>query len=234
MSDFSKEIDSLESIFSYPYGYNDFEFERTGQFDFAYQPTANENGQVLKKEVAVLRSESFLRSLKLFLLKRQGSELNRAYAAAIALVNKYGFTALIGFISEMEAIKKEVETFSQSEQKEETEPLKEEIFEPLAFDNTAQKLLLLESLGVLKALSETTGEEISSRKMGRIIADLLGTKDFTRHLRYFNPYSQPEDKNNPRTEKNLTALHRNLVKLKLPVIESIVEEQLKEVMKGQD
>lgn len=103
---------------------------------------------------------------------------------------------------------------------------KEETFEPLEFDNLSQKLLLLESLGVLKAISETTGEQISSRKMGRIIAEILETNDLTRHLRYFNPHSQPKDKNNPRTIKNLQNLHSNLIRLKLPLIAKNVEEEL--------
>ena len=110
MSDFSKEIDDLESIFTYPYGHNDFEFAHPYEFDFTYQPVANDYGQVVKKEVALLRGGRFLKGFKLFLLKRQASEVNRAYAAGIAIVNKYRFTALIGFTSEMEAIKKEVET----------------------------------------------------------------------------------------------------------------------------
>jgi hypothetical protein len=108
----------------------------------------------------------------------------------------------------------------------------EENFEPLQFKNLSQKLLLLESLGVLTALSEKTGVEISSTKMARIIGDLLNEKDVTikRALIYFNPHSQPKGKNNPRTEKNLTALHQNLVKLGLANLETEVEKQLREVM----
>jgi hypothetical protein len=109
---------------------------------------------------------------------------------------------------------------------------KDENIQPLQFENLSQKLLLLETLGILTTLSEKTEAEISSTKMARIIGDLLNEKDATvkRALIYFNPYSQPKGKNNPRTEKNLTALHQNLVKLGLTNLETEVETQLKAVM----
>ena len=112
----------------------------------------------------------------------------------------------------------------------------EEPYEPLNFDNISQKLLLLESLGVLNSISEKTGEQISSRKMGRILADLLKEKEttVTRALRYFNPHSAPQDKNNPRTKKNLEKLHSDLIKLKLPELAKPIEQELTKIYKAKD
>jgi|GEM_PF-2869873 len=111
-----------------------------------------------------------------------------------------------------------------------------ENFEPLEFENLNQKILLLQSLGVLNAISEKTRAEISSKKMGRILADLLNEKEttVTRALRYFHPHSAPKSKNNPRTEKNLEKLCSHLFKLKLPELAKIIEPELTKIYEAKD
>jgi hypothetical protein len=51
------------------------------------------------------------------------------------------------------------------------------------------------------------------------------------HLFYF---FSSKDKNNPRTENNLLALHANLAKLKLPILESEVEKELSKLYSEKD
>lgn len=209
------------------------EFHTKHRWDLPNLSTYDSDGNLLKEEGLVKYDMEFSRKLvwikqtfeikdylnyhfdyaddKIMLLKHLRSVI--LYSAAFH-ERPFHRQVLANWIDEKEKL------FQKDEMKT------EDVFDPLVFKNLSQKLLLLESLGVLKAISDNAECEISSRKMGRILADLLGVKDLTRHLRYFNVYSIPNDKNNPRTESNLMQLHRNLSALKLDKLAKEVEGQI--------
>jgi len=96
-----------------------------------------------------------------------------------------------------------------------------EVFETLTFKNISQKLMFLDKLEVLKAVSISAECNISSAKTARILTDILGEKNddsVKRVLQFFTEKGREKDgdKNYPFSAENYSALLSNLEKLRLP------------------
>lgn len=168
---------------------------------------------------------SYLKSL---LLACEPQEFNAVFEWSMACFKEFTAEIQDSLIGDFETQRKIEDVRQLMEQvKLETKAVVEPEIEPLDLSNIGKKLLLLQYLGLLDALTNAVGSDVASRKVSRVLGDLFGiSSDGVRSLlRNFHPQSTNNSKYDIRNEKNFEALLRNLEKLDLPTQLAKAEEE---------